>query len=624
MVLKYRAYFIRYEDIIMNKSHLLSSACLIALLFSTNLFAQETTDVIVTTATRYEKPISEIGSSISVISAEDLELAQITFLQDALTTVPGVAINQNGTYGGVSSLRIRGAKQVTILIDGVQVNDPSTVDGSANFANFDVNAIERIEVLRGPQSILFGSDAMGGVINVITKTGEDGFGGSAFIEAGSFNTWGGGSNIYGGNEILNYSLSARGITTNGISKADENDGNTEVDAYRNISVHSKVSGQLSEIFKTEFIARFSKARNEFDNFGPVDGDGIDHSTDYLIASRNHIDLLDGKFKNTFSIEYSHSLREGETDMVKSEIGNGDRLNIDYFGHYKYSDALGISVGLQHEETKATSASPEKFNIDSVVSEVSFQAIENLTVTAGGRYDHHNQYGDTFSPRFTSAYYLDESGTKIFANWAEGFKAPSVFQLTYICSFCGLTEANPDLLPEETKGWEIGIEQEIISEDIIVGATYFDQKITNLVDFSFTAGYDNIAEARTNGFEIFIDAVLSDELIVNANYTYTDAINTLSGEVLPRVPRNTAYAEIRWKVMPPLNVSLSVTYNDKTTDPYSPDTESWTRADFRATYQINEMFEVYGRIDNLFNVEYQQVYGYGAPDRSGYIGARAKF
>lgn len=608
----------------MNKTLLLGSACLLPLIYSTNLFAQETDDIVVTTATRYEKPISDIGSSISVISAEDLELAQTTFLQDALSTVPGIAINQNGTFGGISSLRIRGAKQVTILIDGVQVNDPSTVDGSANFANFDVNAVERIEVLRGPQSILFGSDAMGGVINVISKSGEQGFGGSAFIEGGSFNTWNGGSNIYGGNETLNYSLSARGITTDGISKADENDGNEEKDAYRNISLHSKVSANLSEIFKTDLIARYSKARNEFDSFGPVDGDSIDHSTDYLLASRSHLELLDGKFKNTFSFEYSKSLRENEEDMTKTEVGNGGRLNIDYFGHYKYSDVLGLSVGLQHEETKATSASPQKFNIDSVVSEISYQGIENLTLTGGGRYDNHNQYGDTFSPRMTAAYYLDQSGTKVFANWAEGFKAPSVFQLTYICTFCGLTEANPDLKPEETTGWEIGVEQEIISEDIIIGATYFDQKITNLVDFSFSAGYDNIADARTKGVEVFIDAALSDQISVNANYTYTDAKNALSGEALPRVPKNTAYGEIRWQVIEPLNLSLSVTYNDETTDPYSPNTDSWTRADFRATYQINEMFEVYGRIDNLFNVEYQQVYGYGTPDRSGYIGARAKF
>lgn len=614
----------------MKKTILISTTCLISPFLISPVASQENnntndTDVIVVSATRYEQPLSNIGSSISVISAEDIELAQTVFLQDALVRSPGVQYNQNGTFGGVSSLRVRGAKQVTFLIDGVQVNDASTTDGTGNYANFDVNAIEQIEVLRGPQSILYGSDAIGGVINVITKSGEEGLGGSAFAEGGSFNTFSGGGNIYGGNEQLSFSLSARGITSDSISKADENDGNTERDAYGNTSLYGKVTGTLSENLKTEFMGRFGKARNEFDGFGPIDGDGIDHTRDYLIANRNHLTLLDGRLTNTLSLELSNSLRENEAaDGSKTEVGNGTRINFDYFGHYKINDIFGLSFGLQHEETKASSTSDQKFNIDSVVSEVSFQGIENLTVTAGGRYDNHNQYGDTFSPRVTAAYYLEESGTKIFSNWAEGFKAPSIFQLTYICDFCGLTEANANLLPEETSGWEIGIEQELIGEDVVVGVTYFDQKTTNLIDFSFTAGYDNIAEARSKGIEFFIDATLNDMISVNGHYTFTDATNAITGDPLPRVPRNTAFGEIRFRVIEPLFFSLSVTYNGISTDPFSPETAAWTRADFRTSYQVNENFEIYGRIDNLFNKEYQQVFGYGTPDRSIFGGVRAKF
>lgn len=607
------------------KNILLLSTCLITPVLCNTAFAQEQTDVIVVSATRYEQPLSNIGSSISVVTAEDIELSQANFLQDALLRSPGVAINQNGTFGGISSLRIRGAKQVTFLIDGVQVNDPSTTDGSANFANFDVNAIQQIEVLRGPQSILYGSDAMGGVINVITKTGEDGFGGSAFAEGGSFNSFIGGGNLYGGNEKLSFNLATRGITSDGISKADENDGNTEKDGYRNISLHSKITANPTENFKSEFIGRYNKARSEFDSFGPIDGDQIDHTQDYMIASRNRLSLLDGRFNNTLSIEYSKTVRENEaTDGSLTEVGNGDRFNIDYFGHYKVNDMFGLSFGLQHEETKASSASDQKFNIDSVVSEASFQGIENLTITAGGRYDNHSQYGDTFSPRVTAAYYIEDSGTKIFSNWAEGFKAPSIYQLTYICGFCGLTEANPNLLPEETSGWEIGFEQELLGENIVVGATYFDQKTSNLVDFSFTAGYDNIAEAKSKGVEVFVDATLNEMISLSANYTFTDASDATTGDPLPRVPRNTAFGEIRFRPIEPLFLSLSITYNDESTDPWSPTVDAWTRADFRTSYIINDNFEIYGRIDNLFNKEYQVVYGYGTPDRSYFAGVRAKF
>ena len=614
----------------MKKTHFLATTCLISPFLISPVASQENntskdTDVIVVSATRYEQPLSNIGSSVSVITAEDIELAQTIFLQDALVRSPGVQYNQNGTFGGVSSLRIRGAKQVTFLIDGVQVNDASTTDGTGNYANFDVNAIDKIEVIRGPQSILYGSDAIGGVINFITKSGEEGLGGGAFAEGGSFNTFSGGGNIYGGNEQISFSLSARGITSDGISKADENDGITEPDAYRNASLYGKVTGNLSENFEIEVMARYGKARNEFDSFGPVDGDGIDHTSDYLIANRNHLTLLDGRFTNTLSLELSNSVRENEAaDGSKTEVGNGTRINFDYFGNYKINDILALSVGLQHEETKASSASEQKFNIDSFLFEISYQDIENLTLTAGGRYDNHNQYGDTFSPRITAAYYIEESGTKIFSNWAEGFKAPSIFQLTFICQFCGLTDPNVNLLPVESSGWEIGIEQELLGNDVVVGATYFDQKTTNLIDFSFTTGYDNIAEARSKGIEFFIDAKLNDMISVNGHYTFTDATNAIMGDPLPRVPRNTAFGEIRFRVIEPLFFSVSVTYNGISTDPFSPDTAAWTRADFRTSYQVNENFEIYGRVDNLFNKEYQQVFGYGTPDRSLFGGIRAKF
>ncbi|MCC3861523.1 TonB-dependent receptor plug domain-containing protein [Pseudemcibacter aquimaris] len=605
------------------KKTLLLSTCLITPLFIQPATAQEETEVIVVSATRTEQPLSNIGSSISVVTAEDIELSQVNFLHDALIRSPGVNYNQNGTFGGVSSLRIRGAKQVTFLIDGVQVNDPSTTDGTGNYANFDVNAIEQIEVLRGSQSILYGSDAMGGVVNVITKSGQEGFGGSAFVEGGSFNTFSGGGNIYGGTEQFGYSLSARTIDTDGISKADENDGNTERDGYKNTALHGKFTGNLTENFKTEFIGRYNKSRSEYDAFGPIDGDQIDHTTDYLIANRNRLELLDGRFTNTLSFELSQTKREGEaTDGTKTEVGNGKRINIDYFGHYKVNDMVGLSFGLQHEETEASSASDRKFNIDSIVSEVSFQGIENLTVTAGGRYDNHSQYGDTFSPRVTAAYYMEDSGTKIYSNWAEGFKAPSIYQLSFFC--CGLTEPNPNLLPEESTSWEVGIEQEILGEDIVAGITYFDQKTTNLIDFSYTAGYDNIAEARSKGIEVFIDAEINEMFSFAANYTYTDATDVETGDPLPRVPKNTIFAELRVRPIEELFFSFSVTHNDESTDPYSPTVDAWTRADFRTSYTINENFEIYARIDNLFDKEYQQVYGYGTPDRSYYGGVRAKF
>ncbi|MBL4602041.1 MAG: TonB-dependent receptor, partial [Emcibacteraceae bacterium] len=584
----------------------------------------------VTTASRYDKPLSTIGSSISVVTAEDIEALQSVFLKDLLMTIPGVTSTQNGTFGGVSTLRIRGTTAVVVLVDGIQINDGASPDGRANFANYDVNAIDRVEVLRGPQSLLYGSDSMGGVINIITASGKNGIGGSAYVEGGSYSTFNGGGNIHGGDEKVQYSFSARGITTDGISKADENNGNTETDGYRNISLNTKVGGQLSETFKVEFIGRYSKSRNEFDDFLPAlydlqDADKIDHTTEYLVATRGHLDLFDGRLKNTFSAEYSNTKREDENNDIITPQALSNRLNFDYFGHYKLDDAFGISFGLQHEEVQAEANGIEvqKSKMDSVLSEINWQGIEGLTLTGGIRYDNHSQAGDTYSPRITGAYYFDQTNTKIFSNWAEGFKAPTITQLTH--PFNG----NLDLLPELSSGWEVGFEQSFMEGDIHFTATYFNQDFENKINYVlvdptfFTYQFQNIDKVKSKGYELSVDANITDEIVIAGHYTHTDTKDLALDTQLLLVPKNSAYGEIRWQALPKLNFGLSVTYTADTED-FGASLDSWTRFDFRAAYKINDTIEIYGRVDNLFNTEYQQVFGYGTPDRSGYIGARAKF
>ncbi len=617
----------------MNFKTPLTTALLATVALSPEAFAEEDMQEIVVSATRYARPLSDIGSSISVISAEDMEKSQTVFVQDVLQSVPGLSLNQNGSFGGVSSVRIRGAStaQTVILIDGVQLNDVAAPGGSFNFANLDPNGIERIEVLRGPQSILYGSDAIGGVINIITPTGEEGLTGSLFAEGGSFNTFRGGGNIAGGNDKVNFSLSASGITSDGISKADENDGNVETDGYHNISLHGKLTGKLSENHSLQLISRYVDSRTEIDGTPPpffslTDTDEVSFSEEFLIAGRGFFNYFDNIVQNTLSVEYSTINRRGEADGVPVSFltFEGSRLNLDYFSHYSISDEFGISFGLQHEETKAETTSPQKFNIDSVFSELSWQGMEGLTLTAGLRYDDHNQYGGTTTPRITGSYYIAESGTKVFANWGEGFKAPSIFQLTFICGFCGLTEPNTNLKPEESNGWEIGFEQSFMNDRFHLGATYFDQKITNLIDFDFTVGFGNVANVHTKGIELSLGAQLTDSLSINGNYTYTDAMDNDTNEKLIRVPKNTVHAEIQWQVMTELDVALSMTHNGEESDSFSPGTEGWTRFDLRASYDINDTIEVYARVDNLFDTEYQQVFGFGTADQSFYAGIRGKF
>lgn len=588
-------------------------------------YAADDLEEVVVTATRYEKPASQIGSSISVISAEDLEKSQVVFVQDILQNVPGLSLNQNGAFGGTSTVRIRGAAsaQTVILIDGIQLNDVASPGGAFDFSNLDPSGIERIEVLRGPQSILYGSDAMGGVVNIITPTGSEGLEGGLYAEGGSYNTFRAGGHIAGGTDKISFNLSAGAITTDGISKADEKDGNSEDDGYRNISLHGKITTRISENHSLQLISRYVDSRTEYDGFPPPfyglqDTDDVSFSEEFLIAGRGFFTYLDGALQNTLSVEYSTINRRGEANgaPVSYLTFEGSRLNLDYFGHYDLRNGFGLSFGLQHEETQAETISSQKFNIDSVFSEISWQAVEGLTLTAGLRYDDHNQYGSTTTPRITAAYYVAETNTKIFANWGEGFKAPTIYQLTD--SYSG----NPDLKAEESNGWEIGLEQNFMEGKAQLGATYFDQTFKNMIAWSGI--YFNIDNVRTKGVELFAELQVTETILISGNYTYTNAKDTNSGLALIRVPENAAFAEVSWQALQNLNLTASIIYNGKEKYSFGPDLEGWTRFDLKASYDLNDKVEVYARVDNLFDKEYQQVRGYGTADRSFYAGIRGKF
>lgn len=607
---------------------------LTALAFSTSIVAipnqsqaQEVVDVITVTANRREQPLSQLGTSVSVLTEADIELAQQNFILDAMEAIPGLSISQNGSFGGTASISIRGAggNNTVLLIDGVQMNDASAPGNAYNFGSLDTTNISRIEVLRGPQSVLYGSDAIGGVINIITKTGQEGFGGKIFAEGGSFDTQRGGINVYGGNEKLGFNLSGSGAHTDGISVADENDGNTEKDGLNSFSFSGKITGQLSETVKVELISRYSDNSIKFDNYGPTDGDNVSNINEFLSAGRVYFDLFDDRFLNTLSVEYSSIDRQNLTNGVESYAAKGERINIDYIGVYEIDQNWNLTGGAQHETVKSESDSDEKFAINSVLGELAFTGIKGLVLTSGVRYDNHETFGNEITMRVTGSYNFEETGTRIIANWGEGFKAPSVFQLTYICGFCGQTEPNPDLRPERAKGFEFGIEQPLMDARLTVGATYFNLETIDAIDFDYSIGYKNINHSRSQGVELTAQAELTDTLSLTANYTYTDAKDLETGFALEREPKHLFSGSVVWLPIEGLTTSVNVTQNGAEEQSFGAGTlDAWTRVDLRASYIIYENLSIYGRVDNVLNEEYQYVLGYGTPDRSYYVGVRKTF
>ncbi len=588
-------------------------------------------DEFVVTTTRRAVSLENVGSSISVLSEIELERGQFNFALDALETLPGLSINQNGSYGGVATVRIRGAltDQTVILIDGVQVNDSSATGGGYNFANLNPHDIARVEVLKGPQSVLYGSDAIGGVVNIITKSGGDGFEGSAFAEVGSYNTYRAGVTLRGGNERFDYRVTGTGVTSGGISKAEKDNGNGENDGYENYAVSAKIGAMLSDIVRAEFIGRYSDSDIDSDGFDfltflPTDTSERDTSEELVLAGRLFVDLLDGRFENTFSVEFS-DIDRAHIGPV-SFFGKGERLNFDYLGNFTVNDQWRVTGGLQHEEVKAKTdeIASEEVTIDSVFADVEWTPIENLILTGGLRYDDHETFGDVTTGRITAAYNIPETGTRFHASWGEGFKAPSLYQLTYICTFCGLTTPASDLDPEESKAWDIGVSQRFFDDRVTVGATYFNQEGTDIIDFDFLLGYINVAEVESQGVEFEVRADISDAVSINGHYVYTDAEDATTGEQLARQPEHEAFLSLNWDITEQLATSLDVTYHGEQMDSPFATTDEWTRVDLKASYDLHDQVQLYGRVDNLFDEDYQHVLNYGTPGRSAFLGMRGTF
>ena len=610
----------------------LKLALVASTLLSTPVLAQQSDDddieEVIVTAGRRAQPASEVAKSVSVITADDIRLGQYNFLLDAVQTLPGVTINQNGAFGGTAFVSVRGAAtdQTVVLIDGVQVNDGSAPGGGFDFARLDPSGVERIEVLKGPQAVLYGSDAIGGVINIVTKSRSNTFGGDAYAEYGAFDSFRTGGSVRGGSDRFGYNLSAAFVDQGGISAADAADGNTEKDGFKNLTLRGKLTAKISDQVRFEFSSSYVDSESEFDGFVFANGifalgdtDDVNETEEFSFAGRGFVDLLGGRFKNTFSVEYSEIDRSNFSGGVFSNGAKANRTNFDYLGEFALDDEWTLLAGAQHEEVDAETVDPEPLSISSVFGSLAYSD-GALSFAAGLRHDDHETFGGTTNAEVNAAYQFEQSGTRLHAAWSEGFKAPTIFQLTFSC--CGF-QPNPNLNPERANAWEVGLTQPFEDGRGRFGATYFEQRTRDLIIFTFTGGYQNVNRASATGFEFTLDYDLREDLTFQANYTITDAVDRATGDRLIRRPKNQAFASLNWQATEQLNTSISFTYNGRETDSAGP-VEGWRRVDLRASYRLDDTWELYGRIDNLFDAEYQQVNGYGTPGISAFGGVRTRF
>ncbi len=576
-------------------------------------------DEIIVSALRAPTPLSETGSSVSVITAEDIIERQYVFAADALRDAAGVAIAQNGGAGGVSSARIRGASsgQTLIVIDGVVANDPSAPQGGFNFANLDASTVERIEVLRGPQSLLYGADAIGGVIAITTRRG----GTEGFLEGGSFGTARAGLAAGFENKGAYGRLSLSGVTTDGVSRAASG---TEKDGYRSGTAVLSAGAGFSENWRGEIALRTTHSRAEIDGFPPPaytlgDTAEVERTEDYLASGR----LLQSfaNFNGALTVAYNAIDRRNTDNGVETYSAKGDRVTVDYLADIALSENIRLLAGAEAERTSAeVSGVDESAKAGALFAALEVEPVEAVTLSVGGRRDEFSNFEGATTARASAVWRVDETW-RLRASWGEGFRAPSLFELNY--DQFG-TVPNPDLRPEKANGFDVGVEK-LFGPDRgqRVAVTLFRTRVEDQIDFDLGGnGYFNIDETRSRGVEVEGSFALSPRLSADLTYTFTDAIDLATDTQLLRQPKHKGTAIVTYKPVDKLSLSASVIVNGRENDSPAPN-DGFVRLDLRGAYQITDALEIYGRMENATDTEYQDVSGYGEPGLAAYGGVRVR-
>lgn len=572
-------------------------------------------------STRIPAGAKDIGSSLYIISEDQIKARGFKDAIDAISSAPGVTSKQNGSFGGVGTIRIRGASssQTLVLVDGVPVNDSSSPAGGYNFEYLNTSNIQSIEVLKGSQSTLWGSDAIGGVINIYTKQPEStSFGASA--EIGSFGLKRGSADINFAGSNSRFRVSTSKTSVDGISKADEKDGNSEDDGFESESYSMSGSIDLDSLILKGSLS-YMESQVEYDSYGFATGvqDGDERSnTDEFIGSISaFFDLFDDKLQNSIFISQSDINRDYYSNGSFSFGAEGKRELIRYQGNIEVNEFNKIAFGLESEESKVDA---DESTIDGSFLLYEFRPNSKIIISTGIRNDDHEGFGSKTTRRISGTFKPSDN-LIIRSSWGEGFKVPTIFQSTYFC--CGATSANSSIRPETSTSYDFGFELFFNEMNSNFSITYFDQDINDQINFSFgVGGYENIDKVNSEGFEIALDYQISKLMSLYLNYSYIDSVDG-NGSSLFYVAKDSGEAGLIYEPNNSFSGSIIARYNGSESSSYGK-IDSWIRFDVNGSYKLSGTNELYFRIENLLDEEYQQIFGYGTPERSGFIGLRSKF
>jgi vitamin B12 transporter len=612
-------------------------------------------DLIVITATRANEGVRAdmLGSSFTILQAEDLEQRQTRYLSDILRDVPGVSVSRSGSLGGITQVRLRGteANHTLVMIDGMEASDAFA--GEFDFATLITDDVARVEVLRGQQSALYGSDAIGGVINYITLSGREAPGGRARVERGSFGTIDASARYAGVAGALDYALSAGYADSDGfpVSHFGSRDLATE---------NSVVSGRFeytpTDTLRLKAIARYSRTEadsNDQDfNFppGPTYGFVID-SDDYY-KNRAIYGLVRGEL-DTFEGNWTHALTAQGVDASRDNFSgnafdfgdNGKRLRYSYESTLRFgseSFAQTLTGAFDHERENFQNLGQFLLPVQSIDRQVTNKGVvlqydaridERIGLGAAIRHDDNDRFDDDTTYRVQGSFKFD-GGTRLRAAAGSGIKNPGIFELFGFDP--GTFIGNPALKPEKSQGWEVGVDQSLADGAAFVGVTWFDSKLKDEIFTSFLPNFDSTVlnrdtDSTQKGVEVFAQARIAQSWRVDASYTYLDSEENGVEEL--RRPPHIASLNIGWRAPEDrAGVALTVRYNGSTNDNNftlavpGPTVRlaPYTLVNIGADFMVTDNVQLYGRIENLLDENYEEVFTYRSAGLGGYAGARFTF
>lgn len=617
------------------KKHIIAIA-VAGTLLNTAALANSHDDIETLVISGARTPIAQtrLAGSVTLISQQQIEQSKAINLAELLRGLPGIALSQSGTRGTLHELRMRGSESnhVLVLVDGVAINDYSQSDG-VNLSHINLNEVARIEVLRGAQSALWGSGAIGGVINIVTKQGSKHLQASGSAEVGEASSYQVAANLQHRLDQVGYALGVSKEYTQGDNIALQ--GN-EKDGYRNLTTNGKVNWQINQNNALQLTARYLKANNEFDNFIPADANN--HSEVAQYSGQLLWQLAGNNWQQQLGWQVNdHDNKNFQLGAFASRT-SANTQKLFWQGSWFYSGDNQLTLALEQLEQDFDQVFSGKENVQnnkvrSVVLDGTHQLVDGLDINASLRYDDNQDYDSASSYQFGVSYRPYDK-LKLYASYAKAVKNPTFTETFgfFPESFIG----NPNLTPEHSKGWELGADWQI-SHHWQLAVSGFDNTLQDEIKPVFYPDYTSTSinsqhDSKRRGLELSLTGSIASSQ-VNLYYSYLDSSEadfTGQQQREQRRPRNTGGLIVSYRFADEkAQVRMQASYQggQKDTDfsTYTPvQLGGYSLIDLALSYQLTHHWQVYLRANNLFDKNYTEVVNYNSPSRKLALGSKVTF